>query len=59
MGLIITALSIALVIVIGFILVWAVDRFVRDGRLRQLLRILIFIVVAIAVLQRLAGVLGL
>jgi hypothetical protein len=59
MDLLILALYIAGTIVIGLILVWAVDRFVPDGRLRYLLRILIFILIAIAILQRLSVLFGL
>jgi hypothetical protein len=45
-------------IVVGAILFWAIDKFVRDGRLANLLKILVVLICLLAVLQRLLPALG-
>ena len=42
----------------GAILFWVIDRFVRDGRLGNLLKILVVLVCLAAILQRLLPFLG-
>jgi uncharacterized membrane protein YvlD (DUF360 family) len=44
--------------VVGAILFWVVDRFVRDGRLGNLLKILVVLVCLAAILQRVLPLLG-
>jgi len=44
--------------VVGAILFWVIDRFVRDGRLGNLLKILVVLVCLATILQRLLPFLG-
>ncbi len=44
--------------VVGAILFWVIDRFVRDTRLGNLLKILVVLVCLAAILQRVLPVLG-
>jgi uncharacterized membrane protein YvlD (DUF360 family) len=44
--------------VVGAILFWVIDRFVRDGRLANLLKILVVLVCLAAILQRLLPLFG-
>ncbi len=44
--------------VVGAILFWVIDRFVRDARLGNLLKILVVLVCLAAILQRVLPVLG-
>ena len=44
--------------VVGAILFWVIDRFVRDGRLGNLLKILVVLVCLAAILQRLLPLFG-
>ncbi len=44
--------------VVGAILFWVIDRFVRDTRLGNLLKILVVLVCLAAILQRLLPALG-
>lgn len=44
--------------VVGAILLWAIDRFVRDGRLANLLKIVVVLICLAAILQRLLPMLG-
>jgi uncharacterized membrane protein YvlD (DUF360 family) len=55
---ILLAINILIIIVIGAIFFWVVDRFVRDGRLGHLLKILIVLVCLGAILARLLPMLG-
>jgi uncharacterized membrane protein YvlD (DUF360 family) len=48
----------ALTCVVGAILFWVIDRFVRDGRLANLLKILVVLVCLAAILQRLLPLFG-
>ncbi|MGH6881931.1 hypothetical protein [Hypericibacter sp.] len=52
------AINILIIIVIGAIFFWVVDRFVRDGRLGNLLKILIVLVCLGAILVRVLPMLG-
>jgi uncharacterized membrane protein YvlD (DUF360 family) len=52
-------ISVLIVIVVGAICFWAIDKFVRDGRLANLLKLLVVLICLGAILQRvlpLAGV---
>jgi len=44
--------------VVGAILFWVIDRFVRDGRLANLLKILVVLVCLAAILQRVLPLFG-
>jgi uncharacterized membrane protein YvlD (DUF360 family) len=44
--------------VVGAILFWVIDRFLRDGRLANLLKILVVLVCLAAILQRLLPLFG-
>jgi hypothetical protein len=44
--------------VIGAIIFWAIDKFVRDGRLANLLKILVVLICVAAILQRLWPLIG-
>jgi uncharacterized membrane protein YvlD (DUF360 family) len=46
-------------VVVGAILFWVIDRFVRDRRLANLLKILVVLICLAAILQRLLPFLGL
>jgi hypothetical protein len=39
-------------------LLWAIEKFVRDGRLANLLKILVVLICIVAILQRLLPALG-
>jgi len=52
-------INILIIVVVGAIAFYLIDRFVRDGRLAQLLKILVGLVCLAAILQRLLPVLGL
>jgi hypothetical protein len=51
-------LNILIICVVGAICFWAIDRFVRDGRLTNLLKILVVLICVVAILERLLPVLG-
>jgi uncharacterized membrane protein YvlD (DUF360 family) len=51
-------IHILIIIVIGAILFWVIDRFVRDGRLANLLKLLVVLVCLAAILQRVLPMLG-
>lgn len=55
---ILLVINILIIIVIGAILFWVVDRFVRDGRLGNLLKILIVLVCLAGILARLLPMLS-
>jgi uncharacterized membrane protein YvlD (DUF360 family) len=44
---------ILITIVVGAILFWVIDRFVRDGRLANLLKLLVVLVCLAAIVERL------
>jgi len=54
----IVLLNILIICVIGAICFWAIDRFVRDGRLANLLKILVVLICVVAILERLLPALG-
>ena len=51
-------INILIICVVGAICFWAIDRFVRDGRLANLLKILVVLICIVAILQRLLPALG-
>ena len=51
-------INILIIIVIGAICFYLIDRFVRDGRLGNLLKILVALICIAAILQRLLPALG-
>jgi len=52
-------INIVIVIVVGAILFYLIDKYVRDGRLGNLLKILVGLICLAAILQRLLPMLGL
>jgi hypothetical protein len=54
----IALINVLVIVVVGAILFWAIDRFVRDGRLANLLKILVVLICLAAILQRVLPMLG-
>jgi hypothetical protein len=54
----IVLINVLVIVVVGAILFWAIDRFVRDGRLANLLKILVVLICLAAILQRVLPMLG-
>jgi hypothetical protein len=54
----ITLVHVLVICVVGAILFWVIDRFVRDGRLGNLLKILVVLLCVVAILQRVLPLLG-
>jgi uncharacterized membrane protein YvlD (DUF360 family) len=55
---ILVLIHILIIVVVGAVLFWVIDRFVRDGRLANLLKILVVLVCLAAILRRLLPILG-
>lgn len=55
---ILVLIQILITVVIGAILFWLIDRFIRDRRLANLLKILVVLVCLASILQRLLPMLG-
>jgi hypothetical protein len=53
-----TLISVLIIIVIGAICFWAIDKFIRDRRLEQLLKLLVVLLCALSILQRLLPLFG-
>jgi len=51
-------IGILITVVIGAICFWAIEKFVRDGRLANLLKILVVLICAASILQRVLPMLG-
>ncbi|GLI21789.1 MULTISPECIES: hypothetical protein [Xanthobacter] len=51
-------IGILIIVVVGAILFWAIDKFCTDGRLAQLLKILVALVCLGAIISRLLPILG-
>jgi hypothetical protein len=51
--------NILIIVVIGAVCFYLIDKFVRDGRLANLLKILVVLICVLAILQRLLPALGL
>jgi uncharacterized membrane protein YvlD (DUF360 family) len=52
-------INVLIICVVGAVLFWVIDKFVRDGRLANLLKILVVLICLAAILQRLLPYLGL
>jgi hypothetical protein len=52
-------INILIIVVIGALCFYLIDKFVRDGRLANLLKILVALICVLAILQRLLPALGL
>lgn len=50
--------QVLITVVIGAILFWLIDRFVRDGRLANLLKILVVLFCLLSILRSLSPILG-
>ncbi|HEY1748303.1 MAG TPA: hypothetical protein VGG11_16250 [Xanthobacteraceae bacterium] len=55
---ILVLIQILITVVVGAILFWLIDRFIRDRRLANLLKILVVLVCLASILQRLLPMLG-
>jgi uncharacterized membrane protein YvlD (DUF360 family) len=51
-------IHVLIICVVGAIVFWIIDKFVRDGRLANLLKILVVLVCLAAILQRVLPLLG-
>jgi hypothetical protein len=51
-------INILVICVVGAICFWAIEKFVRDGRLANLLKVLVVLLCIAAILQRLLPALG-
>jgi hypothetical protein len=54
----IVLINILIICVVGAICFWVIEKFVRDGRLANLLKILVILICVAAILQRLLPALG-
>jgi uncharacterized membrane protein YvlD (DUF360 family) len=45
-------------IVVGAIVFWFIDRYIRDRRLKNLLKLLVVLICLVAILERLLPILG-
>jgi uncharacterized membrane protein YvlD (DUF360 family) len=55
---ILVLVHVLITVVVGAILFWVIDRFVRDRRLANLLKILVVLVCLASILQRLLPMIG-
>ena len=53
MGLISVLISVLVIVVIGAICFWAIDKFAADRRLSQLLKLLVVLICLVAIVNRL------
>jgi small-conductance mechanosensitive channel len=51
-------IGILIIVVVGAILFWVIDRFCPEARLAQLLKLLVVLVCLVAILNRLAPLIG-
>jgi hypothetical protein len=51
-------ISALIIVIIGAICFWAIEKFVRDRRLEQLLKVLVVLICLLAILQRLLPLAG-
>lgn len=51
-------IAVLIIVVIGAICFWAIDKFVRDRRLAKLLRLLVILICLAAIVQQLLPLLG-
>ncbi|HEY3641639.1 MAG TPA: hypothetical protein VG291_12105 [Xanthobacteraceae bacterium] len=52
-------INVLIIVVVGALCFYLIDKFVRDGRLANLLKILVALICILAILQRLLPALGL
>jgi hypothetical protein len=52
MGLILVLINVLVIVVIGAICFWAIEKFARDGRLANLLKLLVVLICLAAIVQR-------
>ena len=55
---ILVLINVLIIVVVGALIFYLIDRFVRDGRLANLLKILVVLICLVAILQRLLPALG-
>ena len=51
-------IGVLIIIVVGAICFWAIDKFVRDGRLANLIKLLVALICLAAILQRILPLFG-
>ena len=51
-------IAVLIIVVVGTLLFYVIDRFVHDGRLANLLKILVVLICLAAILQRVLSALG-
>jgi len=51
-------INVLIICVVGAVLFWIIDKFVRDGRLANLLKILVVLLCLVSILQRVLPMLG-
>jgi hypothetical protein len=51
-------IGVLVIVVVGAICFWAIDKFVRDGRLANLLKLLVALICLAAILQRVLPLAG-
>jgi hypothetical protein len=51
-------IGVLIIIVVGAICFWAIDKFVRDGRLANLIKLLVALICLAAILQRVLPLAG-
>jgi hypothetical protein len=51
-------INVLIIIVVGAILFWVIDKFVRENRLAYLLKLLVVLICLAAILQRILPLLG-
>jgi hypothetical protein len=55
---ILVLIQVLIIVVIGAIVFWVIDRYARDRRLANLLKLLVILICLAAILQRLLPMLG-
>ena len=55
---ILALISVLTIVVVGAICFWAIDKFVRDGRLANLLKLLVVLICLASILQRVLPMAG-
>jgi hypothetical protein len=51
-------IAVLIILIVGAICFWAIDRFVRDGRLANLLKLLVVLICLAAILHRVLPLAG-
>jgi hypothetical protein len=55
---ILVLIHIIIIVVVGAIVFWVIDKYVRERRLANLLKLLVILVCLVAILERLLPILG-